>query len=74
MKEADFTETDLTGSVLDNCDLAKAVFDRTILTGADLRTSYNYSIDPDNNKIKKARFSVYGVSGLLGKYDIVIEK
>jgi uncharacterized protein YjbI with pentapeptide repeats len=74
LKEADFTETDLAGSVFDNCDLGQAVFDRTILSGADFRTSYNYSIDPSNNKIKKAKFSIYGVSGLLDKYDIEIEK
>ncbi|HMQ70314.1 MAG TPA: pentapeptide repeat-containing protein [Ignavibacteria bacterium] len=74
LKEVDFTETDLTDSVFDKCDLAQAVFDHTILTGADFRTSYNYSIDPGNNKIKKAKFSIYGIQGLLGKYDIVIEK
>jgi hypothetical protein len=33
----------------------------------------NYSIDPDLNKIKKARFSTQGIAGLLDKYDIEIE-
>ena len=69
----DFTEADLTNSVFDNCDLAGAKFEKTILEKADLRTSHNYSIDPEINKIKKAKFSVHGITGLLDKYDIEIE-
>lgn len=72
--ETDFAEADLSGGVFDNCDLALAVFDRTVLEKADFRTSYNYSIDPETNRIKKARFSITGVSGLLDKYDIDIEE
>jgi len=72
LKEVDFTETDLTGAIFDNCDLLKAKFDRTILMKADLRTSYNYSIDPERNRIKKAKLSLPGVIGLLDKYDIEI--
>ena len=59
--------------MFDHCDLSQAVFDRTILEKADFRTSYNYSIDPENNKIKKAKFSMTGISGLLAKYDIEVE-
>lgn len=73
LQEADFTETDLTESVFDNCDLLNATFDNTILEKADLRTAYNYSIDPAMNKIKKAKFAKEGIRGLLDKYDIVIE-
>ena len=73
LSEVDFTETDLTSSVLDNCDLAGAKFERTILEKADLRTSHNYSIDPEINKIKKAKFSIHAIAGLLDKYDIEIE-
>jgi uncharacterized protein YjbI with pentapeptide repeats len=73
LNEVDFTESDLTASIFDNCDLNLATFDNSILEKADLRTSYNYSIDPERNRIKKARFSVAGISGLLDKYDIQIE-
>jgi uncharacterized protein YjbI with pentapeptide repeats len=73
LSEVDFTETDLTSSLLDNCDLSGARFERTILEKADLRTSRNYSIDPELNKIKKAKFSIHGIAGLLDKYDIEIE-
>lgn len=70
--EADLTETDLSATIFDNCDLQKTLFERTNLEKADLRTSYNYSIDPEKNKLKKARFSMQGLAGLLHKYDIVV--
>ncbi len=72
MQEVDLTGCDFTESVLEQCDLANALFDRTILEKADLRYSSNYSIDPENNRIKKAKFSLSGLPGLLGKYQIEI--
>lgn len=74
LQETDFAEADLTGVVFDNCNLLQAVFERSILEKADFRTSYNYSLDPEINRINKAKFSLPGVSGLLAKYDISIEK
>ena len=74
LTEVDFTEADLSAALFDHCDLAKTLFENTILEKADFRTSYNYSIDPEINKIKKARFSTPGIVGLLGKYDIEIEQ
>lgn len=73
LTEVDFTDCDLTGSVFTNCNLTGTVFENTILEKADLRTSYNYSINPELNRIKKAKFSVAGIAGLLNKYDIVID-
>ncbi|VAX17320.1 pentapeptide repeat protein [hydrothermal vent metagenome] len=73
LKEADFTETDLTNSKFENCDLNRAIFSNTKLGKADLSTSYNYSIDPEINRIRKAKFSSIGALGLLDKYDIIIE-
>jgi fluoroquinolone resistance protein len=73
LQEVDFTRCDLTGSVLEHCDLTGAMFDNTVLEKADLRTSYNYSIDPERNKIKKATFSLSQVSGLLDKYNIKVD-
>ncbi len=72
--ETDFTESDLIGSVFENCDLSGATFDNTNLEKADFRTSFNYSIDPEINRIKKAKFALPEVLGLLNKYDLVIEK
>jgi len=73
LQEVDFTECDLTGSVFTGCDLAMASFRNTILEKTDFRTSFNYTIDPDANRIKKAKFSLSGAAGLLDKYDIIIE-
>lgn len=72
--EADFTECDLTCSVFDKCDLTRATFENTIIEKADFRTSFNYSINPESNRIKKARFSLSGIVGLLEKYDIEIDR
>jgi fluoroquinolone resistance protein len=72
LNEVDFTECDLTNSVFENCDMLNTKFEKTIIEKADFRTSYNYSIDPENNRIKKAKFSFEGIPGLLDKYDIEI--
>lgn len=72
LKQADLTGCDLTEAVFDHCDLAGATFEHTVLEKADLRTAFNYAIDPEMNRIKRAKFSLAGVAGLLGKYDIEI--
>ena len=74
LEEVDFTDCDLASSSFDHCNLAQARFENTILEKADFRTSYNYSIDPEINKIKKAKFSLNHVTGLLHKYDIEIDR
>lgn len=74
VQEVEFIEADLTMVLFDNCDLMRAVFENTILEKADLRTSYNYSIDLETNRVKKAKFSVTGLPGLLNKYDLHIEQ
>ena len=74
LQEVDFAETDLSKAVFNNCELNNALFDKTILEKADLRTAHHYTINPENNRIKKARFSISGIAGLLNKYQIQIEK
>jgi uncharacterized protein YjbI with pentapeptide repeats len=73
LHETDFTKCDLSGSVFDNCDLERTVFINSIIEETDFRTSYNYTIDPEMNKIKKAKFSRDGAAGLLSKYDIIFQ-
>ncbi len=73
LHEADFSECDLTGSAFINCDLRGAVFDHTNLEKVDFLTSFNYTMDPEKNKLKKTRFSSGGLSGLLNKFDIIID-
>ena len=74
LREVDLAECDLTGSLFENCDLTGAKFERTILERSDLRTSFHFSIDPEINRIKKAKFSLSAISGLLDKYDIEIDR
>jgi len=69
----DFMNTDLTGVIFDNCNLHKAVFIDTIANKADFTTSYNFSIDPERNKLKRAIFSEVGLKGLLHKYDLIVK-
>jgi uncharacterized protein YjbI with pentapeptide repeats len=73
LHEADFTECDATGAIFSACDFLNAKFENTVLEKADFRTSYNYSINPELNKIKQARFSLANVAGLLHKYNIIVE-
>jgi fluoroquinolone resistance protein len=73
IRDADFTEADLTGASFDGCDLSNTLFSRTNLSKADFRRARNYVIDLEINVVRKARFSLSGVAGLLSKYDLVIE-
>jgi len=45
----------------------------TILENADLRSAYNFSINPTTNRIKGARFSSSGLAGLLDIFLLNIE-
>ncbi|MEZ0484962.1 pentapeptide repeat-containing protein [Fibrella aquatica] len=73
LHEVDFMGADLTGADFDESDLRRAAFENTILEKADLRTAYNYSLDPELNRLSHAKFSLSGVAGLLVKYNIDIE-
>jgi fluoroquinolone resistance protein len=73
LQETDFSESELIGATFDNCDLLRTVFHNTNLESVDFYSSFNYSFDPEFNRLKKTRFSRGGVIGLLDKYDIKIE-
>ncbi len=73
LQEVDFAEALMNHTVLRHCNLLGALFDQTNLEKADLRNSRNYVIDPDNNYIKGAKFSLPEVIRLLDKYHIEIE-
>lgn len=72
LHHVDFGESDLSEVILDHCDLKGAMFESTNLQKADLRTATNFSIDPEVNQVRKAKFSEAGLRGLLDKYDIVV--
>jgi uncharacterized protein YjbI with pentapeptide repeats len=73
LKEVDFERADLTSSVFKNCDLVGARFINTILEKADFRSAINFSIDPEINIMKKARFTSTNLAGLLYKYNLDVE-
>lgn len=72
LKGADFSDADLTEALFSQCDLSLAVFMNTLLNGANFTTAHSYTIDPERNSIRKARFSSDGLAGLLTNYGIII--
>lgn len=73
LKGVDFTEADLTGIALIHCNLLDATFERSVLTKADFRNATDYSIDPNQNKIRGAQFSLPEVIGLLKIFGIKVD-
>jgi hypothetical protein len=51
----------------------RTVFHQSIIEKVDFLNAFNYSIDPERNRIANAKFSLSGVTGLLDKYKIIIE-
>lgn len=73
LRSVDFTECDLTKSQFIMADLTDAVFQKSILKEANLVSATNFFIDPELNNIRKAKFSIYGLPGLLARYGIIVE-
>ncbi len=69
----DFMAADLSEVEFENCDLYRSEFDKANASKTNFKTSYNYAINPESTKIKKAIFSLEGVKGLLYKYDIIVK-
>jgi len=72
LKEVDFSETDLSLAVFANTDLNGTKFSNIILEKADFSSATNFAIDPELNKVKKAKFSTFQLEGLLYKYELEI--
>ena len=72
--EVDFREVDLSKANFKGTDLAKSLFGNTNLTEADLSQAKNYQIDPGNNQLKQAKFSLPEAMALLYSMDIVIQE
>jgi fluoroquinolone resistance protein len=58
MEEVNFQNADITESIFENCNLGKSIFMNTNLENTNLCSAYNFSIHPEKNKIKKAKFSL----------------
>lgn len=73
MHDVNFTKADLTKTTFIDCDLYEAIFAQTNLSGVDLTSIKNFSIDPEINNLKKAKFVSQDLERLLYKYDITIK-
>lgn len=71
--ETVFTNTHLENANFSYCDLEKSTFTRCNLTNTDFRGSYNFSIDPTINKLKKTKFTRENSIWLLSHLDIEVE-
>lgn len=71
--QTDFAQADLSESDFDQSDLNGAIFDQTDLKGCDFTSAKNFSIDPRNNSLRKAKFHPSGLSGLLSAFQIEIK-
>ena len=73
LNEAYFDEADISSSVFDRCDMERASFYQTNLEKVDFSTSFNFTIDPSANRLKKAVFSESALRGLLSHLNIVVK-
>lgn len=71
--QVDFNGSNLKASTFDGCDLSQANFENSNLEKVDFRKAINYTIHPDQNKMKGAKFSLEGVVGLLASYGVEVE-
>jgi uncharacterized protein YjbI with pentapeptide repeats len=72
-QNVDFVEADLSKAIFSDTDLLGSKFSRTNLSYADFSESYNYNIDPNNNKLKKTVFSLPDAVSLLNTFDLIIK-
>lgn len=72
LNEVDFTESDLSNVSFNDSDLKRTIFESTILEKANFETSTNFNIDPEKNRIKKAKFAAHHLINLLRKYEISV--
>lgn len=69
-QDVDFRESDLTKADFSGTDLSGSLFVNTNLSGADLRSARSYRIDPRQNVIKGAMFSLPEAISLLDGLEI----
>lgn len=70
--DVDFREADLFRAGFTGTDLSGTLFSSTNLTEADLSCARNYDIDPGQNVLKQAKFSLPEAMSLLHSMDIVL--
>jgi uncharacterized protein YjbI with pentapeptide repeats len=66
----DFREADLSKADFGGSDLSDSLFLNTTLVEADLSRARNYTIAPNANELRKAKFSLPEAMSLLYNLDI----
>ena len=72
VKSCDFAKTNLKNVNFEDSDLEDSIFENTNLSFASFKNAKNYRIDPNQNLLKKTKFSIPEVISLLKVYDIEI--
>lgn len=73
IKNTDFTACDLRETDFSGTRFEKTVFQKCNLEKTDFRTALNYEIDPFDNKMKNARFTLPEAQSFLGYLGLKIE-
>ena len=71
--ECDFVRTKLIGADFKNSYLTDSIFDNSDLSKADFEDAVGYNINPLNNKLVGAKFSMPDVVSLLNVFDLKIK-
>ncbi len=71
--DCDFTQTNLSESSFLRCSLRGSTFERSTLEKVDFRYSTFITLDPSKNKLRKAKFQLDQLPGLLKVYQIEVE-
>jgi fluoroquinolone resistance protein len=72
LTETDFSGADLRDAVFTGSDLDRAIFSGCNLEKADFRKVINCTINPAQNRMRKAKFSLAGLPGLLSSFGLDI--
>lgn len=70
LQEIDFSEAKAGGVIFEESDLKGAVFQRTDLRKADFSKAVNYALDPSENQVRDALFSMPEAVGLLREFGV----
>jgi fluoroquinolone resistance protein len=73
LRQTDFSDADLSTSIFLQSDLRDAAFAHTNLEYADFRSSSNVWPDPESNSMRRAKFDLIQLPGLLRRFDLDID-